>query len=339
MDLNILQHTFMITGFVFLMMLLIEYINVLTKGQWQNILKTVRWGNYFLCALLGLLPGCLGAFAVVSLYAHRFVSLGALVATMIATTGDESFVMLSMFPSKTALLFLYLFIISIIAGYLTDIFFKKQDNLLPEADDELEIHDQDECTCFPGKDIIRQLKNISFSRALLICMVSLFLIALLTDMIEPYEWDWQKISLTVGSFFALFVIVTVPDHFLDEHLWKHVIKKHFLRIFLWTFGALLIILGLEKVMDISQWIESNYYSVLFIAVLVGIIPESGPHLIFVTLYANGSIPFSILLASSIVQDGHGMLPLLAFSKKAFFWVKLINVVVGLIFGLVGLLLF
>ena len=164
MDLNILQHTFMITGFVFLMMLLIEYINVLTKGQWQNILKTVRWGNYFLCALLGLLPGCLGAFAVVSLYAHRFVSLGALVATMIATTGDESFVMLSMFPSKTALLFLYLFIISIIAGYLTDIFFKKQDNLLPEADDELEIHDQDECTCFPGKDIIRQLKNIRHYR-------------------------------------------------------------------------------------------------------------------------------------------------------------------------------
>ena len=329
----------MITGFVFLMMLLIEYINVLTKGQWQNILKNIRWGNYFLCALLGLLPGCLGAFAVVSLYAHRFVSLGALVATMIATSGDESFVMLSMFPSKTGLLFLYLFIISIIAGYLTDLFFKKQDNLLTEADDELEIHDEDECTCFPGKDIIRQLKNITFSRALLICMVSLFLIALLTEMIEPYEWNWEKISLTIGTFFALFVIVTVPDHFLEEHLWKHVIKKHFLRIFLWTFGALLIIFGLEKVLDISQWIEANYYSVLFIAVLVGIIPESGPHLIFVTLYANGSIPFSILLASSIVQDGHGMLPLLAFSKKAFFWVKLINVVVGLIIGLVGLLLF
>ena len=158
-------------------------------------------------------------------------------------------------------------------------------------------------------------------------------------MIEPYEWNWEKISLTIGTFFALFVIVTVPDHFLEEHLWKHVIKKHFLRIFLWTFGALLIIFGLEKVLDISQWIEANYYSVLFIAVLVGIIPESGPHLIFVTLYANGSIPFSILLASSIVQDGHGMLPLLAFSKKAFFWVKLINVVVGLIIGLVGLLLF
>jgi hypothetical protein len=339
MFLELIQHALMITGFVFLMMLLIEYINVLSHGKWQSILKTSRWGNYFLSALLGLIPGCLGAFAVVSLYAHRFVSLGALVAAMIATSGDEAFVMLSMFPTKAIILFLFLFVISIVAGYLTDVFFKKQDKLLDESDHELEIHDEDMCNCFPGKDILNHLKNISFPRALLITMISLFLIALLTGMIEPYDWNWQKSSFTIGSFFALFVIVTVPDHFLDEHLWKHVIKKHFLRIFIWTFGALLLIHGLEEYVDVTQWIEANYYSVLIIAVLVGIIPESGPHLIFVTLFAQGSIPFSILLASSIVQDGHGMLPLLAVSKKAFIWVKLINLIAGLIVGLIGLLLF
>lgn len=339
MFLELVRHALMITGFVFLMMLLIEYINVLTKGKWQSILKTSRWGNYFLAALLGIMPGCLGAFAVVSLYAHRFVSLGALVAAMIATSGDEAFVMLSMFPSKAAILFLFLFIIAILAGYLTDLFFKRQDKLLDEADHELEIHDEDVCQCFPGKDIWGHLKNISFPRALLITMITLFLVALLIGMIEPYAWNWQKTSFTIGAFFALFVIVTVPDHFLDEHLWKHVIKKHFLRIFAWTFGALVLIHGLEEYLDISQWIEANYYSVLIIALLVGIIPESGPHLIFVTLFAQGSIPFSILLASSIVQDGHGMLPLLAVSKKAFIWVKLINLVVGLIVGLIGLLLF
>jgi hypothetical protein len=339
MFLELVQHALMITGFVFLMMLLIEYINVLTHGKWQNVLKTSRWGNYFLAALLGLIPGCLGAFAVVSLYAHRFMSLGALVVAMIATSGDEAFVMLSMFPSKALILFLFLFIISIIAGYLTDLFFKQQDKLLDEADHELEIHDEDMCQCFPGKDILTQLKNMSFPRALLITMISLFLVALLTGMIAPYDWDWQKTSFTIGSFFALFVIVTVPDHFLEEHLWKHVIKKHFMRIFIWTFGALLLIHGLEEYVDVSRWIETNYYSVLIIALLVGIIPESGPHLIFVTLFAQGSIPLSILLASSIVQDGHGMLPLLAVSKKAFIWVKLINLIVGLIVGLIGLLLF
>jgi hypothetical protein len=339
MFLELVQHALMITGFVFLMMLLIEYINVLSRGKWQSILKTSRWGNYLLSALLGLIPGCLGAFAVVSLYAHRFVSLGALVAAMIATSGDEAFVMLSMFPSKAAVLFFFLFAFAILAGYLTDLFFKRQDKLLDETDHELEIHDEDVCQCFPGAEIWNQLKSISFPRALLITMITLFLVALLMGMIKPYVWNWQKISFTIGAIFALFVIVTVPDHFLDEHLWKHVIKKHFLRIFAWTFGALLLIHGLEEFVDVGQWIEANYYSVLIIALLVGVIPESGPHLIFVTLFAQGSIPFSILLASSIVQDGHGMLPLLAVSKKAFIWVKLINLLVGLIVGLIGLLLF
>jgi hypothetical protein len=57
-------------------------------------------------------------------------------------------------------------------------------------------------------------------------------------------------------------------------------------------------------------------------------------MIFVTLFAQGSIPFGILLASSVVQDGHGMLPLLAESKRGFISVKIVNFAVGLIVGLV-----
>jgi hypothetical protein len=42
-----------------------------------------------------------------------------------------------------------------------------------------------------------------------------------------------------------------------------------------------------------------------------------------------------LLANSIVQEGHAGLPLLAESKKGFFCMKLISVVVGLLAGLAG----
>ena len=61
-------------------------------------------------------------------------------------------------------------------------------------------------------------------------------------------------------------------------------------------------------------------------------PESGPHLVFLTLYVQGSIPFSVLLASSIVQDGHGMLPMLAESRRAFVIVKAVNFTAGLLIG-------
>lgn len=66
------------------------------------------------------------------------------------------------------------------------------------------------------------------------------------------------------------------------------------------------------------------------------IPESGPHLVVLTLYAQDSIPFSVLLAGSIVQDGHGMLPMLAHSRRAFFGIKLVNLGTGLVVGAVAL---
>lgn len=69
-----------------------------------------------------------------------------------------------------------------------------------------------------------------------------------------------------------------------------------------------------------------------LAIFLAIIPESGPHMIFVMLCAKGMIPFSILLASSIVQDGHGMLPLLSYTIKDSMLIKLFNLVFGIVIG-------
>jgi hypothetical protein len=135
---------------------------------------------------------------------------------------------------------------------------------------------------------------------------------------------------------ATFIISTVNDHFLKEHLWAHIIKKHFLKIFLWTFATLLLIHFINDYIDINSWIQANLFSILIFAVLIGIVPQSGPHYIFILLFADGAIPFSILLANSIVQDGHGAIPLLAESKKSFVFAKLINLIIGLIVGLAGL---
>jgi hypothetical protein len=66
--------------------------------------------------------------------------------------------------------------------------------------------------------------------------------------------------------------------------------------------------------------------------MVGVIPESGPHLVFVTLFAQGILPFSVLVASSVVQDGHGMLPLLAESPWEFVTIKTVNVLAGFVLG-------
>ena len=62
----VLKHALMITSFVLIMMLLIEYINVQTRGAGQQALRKSRAGQIILGATLGATPGCLGAFTVVS---------------------------------------------------------------------------------------------------------------------------------------------------------------------------------------------------------------------------------------------------------------------------------
>ncbi len=330
-------HAIMITGFVAMMMVLIEYLNILSRGVWRRGLRGGRWKQYFLASFLGATPGCLGAFAVVSLYTHREISLGALVAAMIATSGDESFIMLSLIPKQAPLIFILLFFIGLAAGFLTDtLFTEKMDNRVT-CSHNFDLHEEDICHCFPWGQLQEQWRHCSSVRGVLCLSLSLFLFTVITGELGPPLWNWIRVTLVIVSLTALFIVSTVPDHFLKEHLWKHVVKKHVPRVFLWTFGTLLLMHLLLNQLQLEIWLQEKQLFVLLVACLVGLIPESGPHLIFLTLYAESTIPLSIFLASSVVQDGHGMLPMLAESRKDFLKVKLINFAVGLLLGLVGYL--
>ncbi len=329
----LLNKSLMITGFVGLMMLVIEYLNVLTRGTWQSGLTSHKWVQYLVAVLLGASPGCLGAFAVVAMYSHRVVSLGALVAAMIATSGDEAFVMLVMFPGQTLVLTGILIVVGLVGGRLTDLLITKRVAARVGICENLEIHPAETCQCFPVSIIIKQWKQLSLARGVLVGTLLLFVFGIVTGSIGSPEWDWKRITLLVTSLAGCFIVATAPEHFLQDHLWRHIALKHIHRIFLWTFGALLVAYVITNELHLGELIQNNVLTVILLACLVGIIPQSGPHLLFVTLFAQGSVPFSVLLASSIVQDGHGMLPMLAHSGRQFILVKAINFLMGLLVGL------
>ena len=327
----ILQPTVMITGFVAVMMILVEYLNVLTRGTWQKALAGSPWRQYVVAALLGATPGCLGAFVIGSLFIHRTVSLGAVVACMIATSGDEAFVMLATFPRTAVLLSVGLTGLGVVVGLCTDMASRR-----PSAEDGcsvMVIHDEDDqCRCFDAGVILPQLRRLSLTRGLLIGGSGLFLAGIAAGIVGPSGWGWVRVSLLVVAALTLFVVATVPDHFLEKHLWRHVVLQHVPRIFLWIFGVLVVISLLRRFLDLGSFVQENSWLVLILAGVVGIVPESGPHLLFVTLFDEGSLPLSVLVASSIVQDGHGMLPILAHSWRSFLKIKGINLVAGLLIG-------
>jgi len=336
MAIEALKHALIITFFVFFMMVLIDYINVMTKDRLSHIVRGGQWRQYFVASFLGATPGCLGAFLNVSFYVHGLLSFGAITAGMIATSGDEAFVMLAMFPDKALMLFAVLFLLAIGSGWLVD----KVAGVLRikpcEACQLQQVHSEDVegCRCFDRENILPQLKSLSIPRFVILLVLVLFVIAILIGVLGPPEWNWQRTILMTLLPIAIFIAITVPEHYLKEHIWEHIVRKHLWRVFLWTFGALLVVsLGL-KYWNLESFVQAHMIWVLIIATLVAIIPESGPHLIFVAMFADGLIPFSVLLASSIVQDGHGMLPLLSYTVKDTALIKLFNLVIGLGLGLI-----
>ena len=385
---DILRNSILITGLVVIMMMMIESLNIESKGLFFKGLRKTKIGQVVIAALLGSVPGCMGGFATVSLYTHRMFSFGALVAMMIASSGDEAFVMLAMIPEQALILFVILFIIAIVVGIATDLIHSRMHAK------ECDKHDHEDCgvqTDCVGYEIhntsLRAMRgnhrHFGSKRISMLVGLALFIAALGTGMLghdhsheseqiatgealamtceehghnHEHEHDhgynhehdhghqinlldegWMNVLFAGLSVIMLFVLVFASDHFVEGHLWNHIVKKHLPTIFAWTFGVLLVLGIALQYIDIDRWISDNTVLMILLATLIGIIPESGPHMIFVTLFAAGVVPFPVLLASSISQDGHASIPLLAESKKSFAWAKLINCFVALAAGYTAML--
>lgn len=101
---------------------------------------------------------------------------------------------------------------------------------------------------------------------------------------------------------------------------------------MWALATIGIVHALEYYIHVEEIVSSNVWIMLLLAVIIGLLPLSGPHLIFFTLFMQHMLPFGILMANSIVQEGHAGIPLLAEDKKAFFITKAIKIVVALFIG-------
>lgn len=275
---DVLLETLKILAIVFVLMVIIEYIEIKTRRSMSDWMARGPWRQYALSSFLGASPGCVGSFTSVSFYVHGFLSLGAITATMIATSGDGAFVMLAKFPKIALFLFALLFLLGILGGFLTDAIAR-----------------------WLG------LQKCEMCR------------------IEEHPGDYGIVGMR---------------HFLKYHVIEHTIKQHLPKLLLWIFFVLLAIQLTLNYTNLETILSGLPIIVLVIsAAAVGLIPGSGPHLVFVFLFADGLIPFSVLLTSSIVQDGHGLIPMLSYTVRDSLIVKAFNVFYAVIIGLFAAILF
>lgn len=260
--LDILKESVVITLVVTALMLAIEALNFALKGRMLEGLRRTRAGQVLASSLLGVLPGCAGGYVCVSMYSRGMFSFGALLAMMVATTGDEAFLMLARFPKQALLIFAGLLLLGIAAGFVADTVSRRR------------------------RGAEQYIEDVNRSR-------------------EDAHGD------TLGKRLL--------------HILPHAGK-----VFLWTFLVLIVVALVQQYVDLGQWIRDHAALSIGAAILVGLIPQSGPHMAFVTLFADGLLPLPVLIANCIVQEGHAGLPLLSESKGAWLRAKAIKVVLALL---------
>lgn len=280
-----LFETLKIGSIILVLMIALEYIEIKYNKRLKKFFSKNRFIKISFSSLFGIIPGCIGTFAVDSLYMSGIIGFGAINSVLIATSGDEAFAIIGMAftqgskitVSTLILLFSTLFILGIIGGYLA-LLYKK-----------------------------------------------IFKISLCTKCTIIHKEEEKE---------------NRPDlnHFVKEHIINHIIKKHFISLLMWLFVSILFISSLDTVFNMQKILTHNKSILLLLGAFVGILPVSGPNLLFVTLFSQGMIPFSVLLTNSIVQDGHGSLPLLSFSVTDTIKIKMFNLLFGLTTGIILMIL-
>lgn len=362
-----LIEAFKISIFVLMVMMLTElaYLLNVSKSKFLSKYNKKSSLNILLALVLGLVPGCAGGFIAVSLYMHGSISFGALCAASIVALGDDAFRMMFLLSGETFLVLGILVVIGALSAFILNRI-PYFNNLTTLSIDHIKVHKQEhkhiDCTDNLAKS---KFHNCGLGlRLIIFSVVVLYILGLLFGILShnhshggacehthifsshslcfnfdpnPENIIFLSIALVVSV-----LIFRVDKHFLKEHLWGHVIKKHFKSIFLWTFFSLLFLNILNTYVDLEAWIQGDtlrvFYMLLF-AILIGFLPQSGPHFIFIHLFATGLISLPILLANSIVQDGHSSLVLLSDSRKQFFVLKLTKAVIATIICVPLLLLF
>ncbi len=273
-----LKESLTIILIIFFLMVIVEFIVLKYKDKIIKYLKKSKFMSYIVSAFFGVIPGCIGTFAMDTLYMSGLLGFGGIISVMVATSGDEAFLIMSMAAKGeiswniVIMLTLLLFVIGIISGIVADIFRKKTNMKFCER-----------CE-------IKSHAHVEFK----------------------------------------------AKHFFKEHIFNHIIKKHIWQIFLWVFVAIFVIGFLQENINIDFSGATMIY-MLIMASLIALLPISGPNIVLIVLFAKGIVPFSVLLANSIIQDGHGLLPIMGFSMDDAVKIKAFNFVVGFGLGLILLL--
>ncbi len=271
-------------------------------------LQSRRRAQIPIAALLGMSPGCAGAIVVTSAYSAGNVSLGALVAALTGTMGDAAFLLIATKPLAAAVLMPVSLMAGILTGLIVDRIHKKH------------IPGRIGAACELGP----QIGAIRWRDWLFGAGAAPGLVLGLMDAFQV-EAGPQMQVLGMGVALAgmglilaiwLFSPMQAVSNPKDAPLSRATEETAFITI--WVLGVYLAYGYVEAFsgLDIAALFATIAVAMPLIGTLVGFVPGCGPQILVATLYINGLVPFSALVANVISNDGDALFPAIALNPRA-----------------------
>ena len=271
-------------------------------------LKARRRAQVPIAALLGMSPGCAGAIVVTAAYSAGNVSLGALVAALTGTMGDAAFLLIATKPLAAAVLLPVSLVAGIVTGLVVDRLHKKH------------IPGRGAATCDLGPQIGRiRWRDWAFAASaapgLALGLMDAFQVVPgpgLAALGMGVALAGMVLILAIWLFSPVGA-VTSPA---DAPLSRATEETAFITI--WVLGAYLAYGYVEAFsgLDLGAMFATVAVAMPLIGTLIGFISGCGPQILVATLYINGLVPFSALVANAISNDGDALFPAIALNPRA-----------------------
>jgi hypothetical protein len=290
-----------------------------TKTDVAVFLDRHRTWQVPIAAVLGALPGCGGAVAVVTQYVRGTISFGAVVAVLSATMGDAAFLLLAAQPLTGVSVFALGAVVGIISGYVIN---------ATHSPDFMRVArpDVDYCPPQPGSNRLNPLRPIW-----LLLIVPGFVLGVLDLMTVDTDalfgplaaYGPTQILGVTGALLAFAMWTLDPNLRFDPGVSRGsgptvrtVDTTNF--VIVWVIvGFLVYELGVHFTgVDLAAVFATWAPLVPLLAVVIGFLPGCGPQIVVTTLYISGAMPLSGQLGNAISNDGDALFPALAIAPKA-----------------------
>ena len=302
--------------------------------------RHVRWAP-LIGALLGVSPGCAGAILVMPLFARGAVSFGTVVAALVATMGDSSWVVIAHDPVFALRIHCLLLVTGTITGYTVDAL-----GLRPRGAAGPAAPPAPAPVPVPAAPVVAGLGpapaafwGLSGVGGLVAVPVAFQLVddpalTALAGGVDPYV-----LLGVAGTLAALAVVVharrhprvTGADPSLRGILWDG--ARETSTVVVAVAGAYLGwgVLRAVTGFDGTQLALGGVVGVL-IGAGIGLIPGCAVQIAFTSLYLAGAMPLPTLVANALSQDGDALLPLIPLDSRGALLATVVTTVPGLLVG-------